>query len=183
MKWSIELINQLEWKRFEELCAEYFKEKGRNLKVTKLGPDGGIDIHFYHHYKPNEVSGIAQCKAWAPDRNIGVKEIRELYGLMNSEKCNYAVFIATCPYTKEAKKFAADKHIILWSAKEMLREIKNLPSEAQEKILLKITKGDFETPTCVRCGIKMVKRKKFWGCKNYPKGCRNKIYYRKKKVG
>ncbi|WP_284692629.1 topoisomerase DNA-binding C4 zinc finger domain-containing protein [Paraburkholderia terrae] len=34
-------------------------------------------------------------------------------------------------------------------------------------------KGDYQTPTCVACGVKMVQRQgkggSFWGCRHYPK--------------
>src|SRR5436190_1024181 len=43
------------------------------------------------------------------------------------------------------------------------------------------TQGDFLTPTCPRCSIKMTSRKstgegrKFWGCPNYPR-CKQTLY-------
>ncbi|HEX5767920.1 MAG TPA: topoisomerase DNA-binding C4 zinc finger domain-containing protein [Burkholderiales bacterium] len=43
------------------------------------------------------------------------------------------------------------------------------------------TQGDFLTPTCPSCGIKMIPRKStahgrtYWGCRNYP-GCKHTFY-------
>ena len=42
--WSIELLQKIEWKLFEDLSAAYYQEKGIRAELTKLGADGGIDI-------------------------------------------------------------------------------------------------------------------------------------------
>ncbi|WP_156912653.1 topoisomerase DNA-binding C4 zinc finger domain-containing protein [Methylocaldum szegediense] len=62
--------------------------------------------------------------------------------------------------------------------------IKKLPDDKQKRLLDFATSGDYTTPTCTRCGIKMVLRKSrrdgstFWGCRNYPK-CRMTINQRR----
>ena len=51
--------------------------------------------------------------------------------------------------------------------------IQKLPAEAQQRLLAVATEGEFTTPTCPSCGIKMVWRKSergdFWGCRHYPR--------------
>ena len=48
-----------------------------------------------------------------------------------------------------------------------------MPEKALE-LLRFATQGDFLTPTCPTCALKMIPRKstthgrKFWGCRNYP---------------
>ena len=84
--WSKALINALEWKKFEDLCAAYFNEKGYKANLTPPGADGGIDIYlFKESYSLSKAFGIIQCKAWNGHR-VGVKPVRELYGVMASEK-------------------------------------------------------------------------------------------------
>lgn len=41
--WTVKLIQDLEWKRFEELSVAYYLEKGIKAETTQLGADGGID--------------------------------------------------------------------------------------------------------------------------------------------
>ncbi len=181
-KWSIELINQLQWRRLEELCTSYFEAKGRKSKIKPLGPDGGVDIKLFDHKEPNKISGIVQCKAWSPKRIIKVGKIRELYGVMSENNCRFGVFITTAQYSNSAKRFAKGKHIILLDSKKLLKQIENLPKQQQQNLLTKATKGNFDTPTCIKCGKEMTKRKgpksTFWGCKGFPE-CRNKMYIRK----
>jgi restriction system protein len=179
--WSSELIKSLEWKRFEELCAGVFLAKGYDAQVTELGADGGIDIHLF---KPGTEKplGIIQCKAWN-SRRVGVKPVRELYGVMAAEETPLGIFIASGDFTDDARSFAKGKHIKLLTGRDLLGMIKELPEEKQSSLLTEITKGDYTTPTCPSCGIKMKLRTakkggnvggKFWGCVKYPR-CTQRI--------
>ena len=186
-KWSKELINSLEWKRFEELCAEYFKEKGYKAEVTRQGADGGIDIHlFKESYSLTKPFGIVQCKAWNSYK-VGVKPVRELFGVMAAEKAPLGIFMTSGFYTKEAEEFSAGKHLKLITGRSLLELIQALPKENQQALLKKITTGDYVTPSCPSCGVKMIQRaskkgknsgNKFWGCINFPK-CRNTLNTKK----
>jgi len=185
-KWSIDLINSLEWKRFEELCLNYFREKGYKAEVTRQGADGGVDINlFKDSYSMSKPFGIVQCKAWKTYK-VGVKPVRELFGVMAAEGAPLGVFITSGDYTKEAREFSADKHIKLMNGTELLRQITELPESGRIGLLDRVTRGDYTTPSCPSCGIKMVTRtvrkgsnagNKFWGCRNYPK-CRNTLRIR-----
>jgi len=186
LEWSRELISSLEWKQFEVLCAEYFKEKGYITEVTKQGADGGIDVLlFKESYSTTKPFGIVQCKAWNSYR-VGVKPVRELYGVMAAEKAPLAIFMTSGSYTKEAVEFSAGKHLKLLSGHSLLQLIQALPEDNQNTLLRKITAGDYTTPSCPSCGVKMTKRtskkgknigNNFWGCINYPK-CRNTLRFK-----
>lgn len=182
--WSQALINALEWRMFEELCSEYFKIKGYKANVTRLGADGGIDILlFKDSYSLTKAFGVIQCKAWSSQK-VGVKPVRELYGVMTAERAPLGVFITSGTYTKEAKEFSKGKHLQLISGRALLKLILALSEEQQQSLLRKIITGDYSTPSCPSCGIKMTQRtskkgknigNKFWGCVNFPK-CRNTLH-------
>lgn len=179
VEWSIELIRSLDWKRFEELCAGYFQARGRNAKVTNLGADGGIDVLLFGENDPKKILGVVQCKAWT-QKPVGVREVRELLGVMTDVACPLGVYVATSGYTSDAKAFAEGKHIKLMDAEQLLALIQKLPLESRAELLQKTTFGDYTTPSCPSCGIKLVSRtsrkgnktgKSFWGCRNFPR-CR-----------
>lgn len=184
--WSLELINKLEWKRFEELCANYFSAKGYRAEVSRQGADGGIDIFLYKDsYSETAVFGIVQCKAWNTYK-VGVKPVRELFGVMAAEKAPLGVFITSGVYTKEALNFSEGKPLKLLTGESLLKLIESLPEDEQESLLKQITSGDYTTPSCPSCGTKMIQRKTtkgknigntFWGCANYPR-CRNTLKFR-----
>lgn len=178
--WTIEFLKSIDWKRYEELCEMFLELKGYKAEVTKLGADGGIDINIYERNTPSKVYAIAQCKSFTTYK-IGVKSIRELYGVMSGEKINYGFFFTTSSYTEDAIKFAKGKHIHLVTGKDLIDEIHQLDKSHQDKLYEEITLGDYKTPSCPKCGYKMKLRtnkkdrnKKFWGCRNYPK-CRSTI--------
>jgi len=49
-----------------------------------------------------------QCKHWRAFK-VGVREVRELFGVMVAERAHRAIFIASGSYTREARDFAGGK--------------------------------------------------------------------------
>jgi len=176
--WSIELLHELEWKRFEELATAFYNEKGIKAEATSLGADGGIDIKLYQD-DSDKATAIVQCKAW--NNLVGVKQIREFLGVMVHEKIAKGFYMTSNGFTEEAKAFAKANQITLVSGEMLLMMILRLPETQQKSLLAVATKGDYKTPTCASCGTKMVartgKRGKFWGCNNYPK-CKQMLHMR-----
>ena len=178
--WTLKLIQDLEWKRFEELSVAYYLEKGIRAEATTLGADGGIDIKLYQD-DSGKPSTIIQCKAWGT--NVGVKQIREFLGVMTHEKIAKGFYMTFGEYTNEAKETAIANKITLITGDMFLMMIKRLNAASQQKLLTLATEGDYKTPTCPKCGIKMKRRTgtkgDFWGCINYSKGCRQRLNLRK----
>lgn len=178
-EWSLKLIQDIEWKRFEELATAYCRELGVKAEPTSLGADGGIDIKLYEDDSGSPTS-IAQCKAWN-SWQVGVQQIREFLGVMTHEKIAKGFYMTSGKYTDAAKEVAEANSITLIDGETLLLLIKQLPEDSQQKLLSLALEGDYTTPSCPSCGIKMVRRtgKKgnFWGCKNYPR-CHQKLNLR-----
>lgn len=178
--WSIELLQQIEWKLFEDLSAAFYQEKGIRAELTKLGADGGIDIKLFQDDSGKPTS-LVQCKAWN-SKQVGVKEIREFLGVMTHEKIAKGFYMASGIYSIDAKEFAKSNGITLIDGVMLLAMITRLPNDAQKRLLDLVTEGDYTIPTCPSCGVKMLKRQgkhgEFWGCQNYPK-CRQIMVVKK----
>ena len=178
--WSVKLIQELEWKRFEELSVAYYREKGIKAETTPLGADGGIDIKLYQD-NSGKPTTIIQCKSWASQ--VGVKQIREFLGVMTHEKIAKGFYMTSSGYTNDAVEIAKSNKITLINGEMLLMMIQRLSPTSQEKLLSLATNGDYKTPTCPKCGIKMSRRSSkkgdFWGCTNYPRGCEQKLSLRK----
>ena len=181
-EWTIGLLRDIEWKRFEDVCQKFYEKKGIRSETTALGPDGGIDIRLYQD-DSGIATSIVQCKAWG-ERYVGVKPVRELLGVMTHEKIAKAFFMTSGYYSDEAKAIAQANRITLIDGDMLLMMIRRLPAEAQESLLAFGVEGDYATPTCPSCGIKMkhvqgkASRPDFWGCHNYPR-CRQKLGMRR----
>lgn len=175
--WSIELLRQIEWKRVEELTAAFFSEESYRTETIRAGADGGIDVKLFTKDK-TEPYAIVQCKAWNT-RRVGVKYVRELLGVMTHAKVGKGIFVTTGDYTQEAIDFAKQNPIILITGEMLVNDILAFPDDAKARLLAIATEGDYTTPTCPSCGIKLVhrtiSRSEFWGCSNYPR-CKTQIF-------
>lgn len=172
---SLRLLQRIDWKLFEEVCAEYFRLCGFHAITQSCGADGGVDIQLSLPADPSHVVDIVQCKKWG--KPVGIKPLRELLGVMAATKISHGVFATSSTFNDEAKKFAAENHIHLLDGASLLKRMQERPRADQERLLKRATDGDYLTPTCPSCGIKLVSRHNrknastFWGCRNYPR-CR-----------
>jgi restriction system protein len=176
-KWTLELLKNLEWRRFEELCAAYFEALGFRTDSTHARADGCADIGLFVQGAggaSDNVAAIVHCKAWNA-YPIGIRQVRELHGVMASAKAGEGVLVTSGRFTQEAQKFAAKENIQLIDGAGLLGKLAGLVPETTLALLKLATKGDFLTPTCPCCSIKMTARKStgegrpFWGCQNYPR--------------
>ena len=171
-RWTAELLKQLEWRRFEELCVAYYEALGFTTRISKAGADGGVDI-MLHPQGATAASSIARCKAWDAYR-VGVKAVQELRAVMVSAGVGEAVLLTSGRFTQAALDLAAKEHVELVDGAVLLDKLNELPPEKALALLKFATQGDFLTPTCPCCSIKMTPRtstqggRKFWGCRNYP---------------
>jgi restriction system protein len=87
------------------------------------------------------------------------------------------IFMTTSWFSDDAKKFAAEHKdkLFLIDGELFLTMLSNLPEEKRKVLLDFATEGNYTTPTCASCGIKMIRRPgktgEFWGCINFPRGC------------
>lgn len=177
--WSLELLKKLEWRRFEELCAAYFATLGFTARTTRLAADGGVDIDLYEPGS-EKLSIIVQCKAWSTN-TVGIQLVRKLRAAMTAESAAEGVLVASGKFTREARDFAAKESISLIDGADFLGKITALGPEQAAALLKGATQGDYLTPTCPTCAIKMAPctnteaGRKYWGCRNYPR-CKQTFY-------
>jgi restriction system protein len=174
--WTRGLLSELEWKRFEDVVAAYSQELGYEAVTTRVGADGGVDVKLFQSGNPQPVM-IIQCKAWDAYK-VGIKPVRELFGVMAADKVANGAFFTTGEFTAEAEEWARDKNLDLVNGREFLSRIGQLPPTTQNKLLIVATEGDYTTPTCPSCNVKMILRtatkganagSEFWGCRSYPR--------------
>jgi restriction system protein len=174
ISWNKAFLKSLEWKRYEDVCMEHLRIKNCDANVTCTGADGGIDIQVCD--KNGIILAIGQCKAWS--KLIGVNLIRELYGVMAAEQIKHGIFLTTSIFSQDAIEFAKNKTLLLVDEDEFVNLINGLDDITRKRIDHVATEGDYSTPTCFNCNVKMVKRvtkkgtnvgHEFWGCINYPK--------------
>jgi restriction system protein len=145
--WSAQVFEDIEWRRFEALCASLFAQ-----------------------------TGLVQCKHWL-GKPVGVEEMREFHGVMASNKLERGTYATTSTFTEEARRFAKDNGISALDGQGLLDLISTRTPAQQEFLLAIAYEGEYWRPTCARCGVKMVERsargegRSFWGCVHFPR-CR-----------
>ena len=167
-------LARLTWSQFERLIAEFYRRKGAT--VTSLGgsmADGGVDLNVIY---PAGERLIVQCKHWK-NRHVGVKPLRELWGVLDDEKADGATFVTSGSYTADALAFARGKQLELIDGaklRAMMAELKGTPPAAPVAEPVQSASN----PLCPRCESPMVLRtarrgantgEQFWGCSTFPK--------------
>jgi len=182
-QWDDTILKTIEWRRFEIVTKEFLNMSGFVATETKTGADGGVDITIQRKDNP-ESRGIVQCKAWNSYK-VGIKVVRELFGVMAANRISMGMVITSGEFTSEAEDFAKGK-MTLVSGDRFLELIRKLPEEQQQHLLDVALEGDYTTPTCPQCDIKMKLREsskgrnaggKFWGCVKYPR-CKQTLVYK-----
>jgi ribosomal protein L37AE/L43A len=174
------LISNLDWRSFEILVTLYFQKTGYTARRRRVGPDGGVDIEVSQPgtKKPH---AYVQCKAWHVFK-VGIKPVRELFGVMAAEKVPLGFLITTGEFSAEALAFAQGNSLKLVTGRDLIKDLNALSEPDRIAILREITANDYTTPTCPRCDMKMVERQgprgAFWGCRHYPR-CRQTFAMRK----
>jgi len=167
---GIETIHSLSWKEFEELLAEAYRRDGYRVRENEsAGPDGGVDIEI-------EKDGnlyLIQCKHWKSNK-VGVKEVRELYGVVTKRKATGGVVVTSGMFTQEAKNFASDQPIDLIEGNQLVEMIRNVQ---KRRVEIKARNSSEDSKICPVCGKPLVLREakrgrsagsKFWGCSGFP---------------
>lgn len=97
---------------FEHLVVGLMEKMGYGRgKVTQKTRDEGIDGVVYQDKLGFDVIYI-QAKRYDPKKIVGSPEVRQFYGAM-PEKNAKGMFITTAQYSKDAKQYAEQRHIIL----------------------------------------------------------------------
>lgn len=97
-----EEIRALGWEEFEKLIEAHYRRLGFSVRREGgAGPDGGVDVRIR---KPGETY-LVQCKQWR-ERPVGVKVVRELFGVVAAEEATGGIVVTPGSFTGEAEEFA-----------------------------------------------------------------------------
>lgn len=116
-------LGKISWEDFERLCAELFAKDGWQVKCNETkGADGGVDIWMQKSQLLGTKRAIVQCKRYE-NVYVGIKIVREMYGLMYEYEVDEVYIVTTSFFTKECYKFVKDKNITLIDKSKLLKLI------------------------------------------------------------
>lgn len=102
-----EIYWNLEPKGFEFLIAELYERLEYSVTLTKDSYDGGVDVLAVKNEVSLKEKLVIQCKRYTK-ATIGVKDIRNLLGVVSDSKATKGVLITTSKFSHTAEKFAKD---------------------------------------------------------------------------
>ena len=122
---GIDSLRRMSWRQFEQLAGEAFRRQGYAVEETGLGgADGGIDLIL----RKNGQTTLVQCKQWQ-NRQVGVKVVREMYGLLVHHQAAAVKIVALGDYTPDAHRFAQNKPIELIHGGELIATVRKLQTD------------------------------------------------------
>lgn len=181
---SEEVFLRMDWLVFERFCVGLFEELDFQARKTGAGADGGVDIELWGKNDPASTApkALVQCKARS-QALVGVDKARELYGVVCARNVSRGILLCNTAFTDEAKDFAKGvSKLLLGDLAWIQKQIDWLSESRRSSLESRYLAADFDVPSCPQCEVKMVRRdgKKgpFWGCVNYPRGCRTTLHWR-----
>lgn len=170
-------LNAMTWRQFELMVGQWFRQQGYVvMERGGGGADGGIDLIL----KKDNQTFFVQCKQWRTVK-VGVKVVRELYGVMAADHANGGFVVTSGTFSDEARHFAIGRNIELFDGAYVARMIQTqaAPMSTSERGNRPAAPPFNRTvPHCPVCGLQMVQRvakrgatigQRFWGCSVYPK--------------
>jgi HJR/Mrr/RecB family endonuclease len=99
-------LHALGHREFERLVAEIFDGFGYDVELTKRTRDGGRDIIAIKR-REIDLRFLIECKHPDKARSIGVRPVRELWGVKSDEGASKAILATTAYFSRDAKLFFA----------------------------------------------------------------------------
>jgi hypothetical protein len=168
------LLRSMEWRRFEIVCAEYLRSMGYEVMETGFGDRNGVDLEVFLPGKP-QLFNIVACLS---DREkTGERAIAEFVDAMQRSEVSEGMIFSVRGFDAKAIKFAARYRIALVDGETLCNRVGGFDLEHRHSMIVVAIEGDYTTPTCPNCGVRLVMRRRknsrtaadeFWGCVNYP---------------
>ena len=141
---ACEGIDTLSGVEFEHVCKRLLENMGFSVETTKASGDGGIDLIGYNTQPLLSGKYIIQCKRYAG--SVGEPIIRDLYGVVTSERANKGILLTTGYFTKSAISFAQDKPLELIDGLQ-LKELINRYLSSDSCIISSVNNVTLNTDT------------------------------------
>lgn len=120
-------INNLSGHEFEDFVEKLVHKMGFVTEERRKSADGGIDLKAINETPILKGLYIIQCKRY--QKPIGESVIRDLYGVVSSERANKGILITNSSFSRSAKSFALNKPIELIDGVLMRQLIKQYLGE------------------------------------------------------
>lgn len=103
LKREPESIYKVDDRVFEELIADLLADQGCTVELTQKSRDGGKDIIATKETEIGKIVTLVETKRYDKANPVGVKLVRELYGVLHFNEATHAMLVTTSRFTAPAK--------------------------------------------------------------------------------
>jgi HJR/Mrr/RecB family endonuclease len=86
-----ERLQEIDPRKFEEIVADIFQDRGFEVALTPRTRDGGRDINAVYKSSLGSFLYLVECKRYRSSNKVGVEIVRALYGVKQRERATMGV--------------------------------------------------------------------------------------------
>lgn len=152
-RWTLELLRDLDWKRFQELVALLLLRTGFQAEIAWIRPDAAV-VMTVTHPTQGGTDALVQCPAWNL-ADTPLAPLRDLHHAVLEAGAARGIFITPGDFSAEARAYARNKPLELIDGRDLLRTLSRLSPEEHAYYLRIATVGQYNVPSCPECARKM----------------------------
>ena len=120
MRANIDQLDNIHWRKFEQLSAQFYSDNGYEVEIGPGRKDGGRDVIA----KKNGEYIIIQCKK--EKSNIGVGVVKQLHDDVIYFKASEGIVFCPKDLTRDSKKLIKDRkyNIKVFNREDIIKELK-----------------------------------------------------------
>ena len=97
------LLEELEWRDFEQLIGSLLEKEGWTVEVTQGTRDGGIDVIATREDATlGRIRSLWQAKKYKSTRHVSLSAVRELSAVRDDARATKGVMVTTSKLTRDA---------------------------------------------------------------------------------
>jgi len=131
-----EMLEEMEWSRFERLVVSYYSKTGVVAVPTNAGPDAPVQIKISWKGEPRPFAYV-RCTT-NPAGVIDVKQLKELGAALAADDIRRGYVVTPGRFTPAARGLAAEQQLTLMSGDVLLEKLNALPLSARKELLREI---------------------------------------------
>jgi len=130
---TADMLEEIDWKRFERLVISYYSKTGVVAEPTNSGPDGAVQIKISWKGEPRPFAYV-RCVANSAGL-VDVKHLNELGAVLAADDIRRGYVVTLGRFTPAARGLAAEKQLTLMPGELLLEKLNALPVAARKELL------------------------------------------------
>lgn len=128
-----EMLEELEWSRFERLVVSYYSKTGVVAVPTNAGPDAPVQIKISWKGEPRPFAYV-RCTT-NPSGVVDVKPLKELGAALAADDIRRGYVVTPGRFTPAARGLATEQQLTLMPGDVLLEKLNALPLSARKELM------------------------------------------------